>query len=406
MASSTLDSEAAFVDRARKIGVDEAYIQKFVLKKFATFGRYAFSIAYSPHQSDETPLINFLTNLLEEMPGEDQVACLRRLFFECHTAALTDVRQRVESSPDPSQATRKLPTAERVFRQKEQEARLGGIIFNPDTIPANYVVDSFVEMCELGVLTYIKAEACCSRAQEVAAIKRDPTVSTDSSGLLKVGTKQSDPTCETNSELKLRAAWQRRSLAMDLAGLSTFNNVETWVQFLFSHLMRDQPRGFSRITLQQIMDCDKQLFTQISHMTMGKLVAGPGDPKPFDVALAKLKDSTEVLQYLTPLPAVKVHDPPPAAHPRPAKTSKNETKGSSKGNKIPNSNKQQGSAKTQLPEGCVTHDGEGLPLCFGFQNGKCKFKGPPGKRCARGYHKCYKSGCFRPKPFYLCNHTD
>jgi len=32
----------------------------------------------------------------------------------------------------------------------------------------------------------------------------------------------------------------------------------------------------------------------------------------------------------------------------------------------------------------VTQDSENRPLCFAFQTGKCKFKGPPGKRCARG----------------------
>ena len=32
----------------------------------------------------------------------------------------------------------------------------------------------------------------------------------------------------------------------------------------------------------------------------------------------------------------------------------------------------------------MTQDSENRPLCFAFQTGKCKFKGPPGKRCARG----------------------
>ena len=55
--------------------------------------------------------------------------------------ALTDVRLRIESSPDPAASTRKLATAERVARQKEQEARLGGIIFTPETTPSNHLVD-------------------------------------------------------------------------------------------------------------------------------------------------------------------------------------------------------------------------------------------------------------------------
>ena len=56
---------------------------------------------------------------------------------------------------------------------------------------------------------------------EVSSFKKDPTISTDSSGMLKLGNKRSDIMCDAGTELKLRAAWQRRSLAMDLAGLGT-----------------------------------------------------------------------------------------------------------------------------------------------------------------------------------------
>ena len=317
--------------------------------------------------------------------------------------ALTDVRQRAESNPDPSVPTRRLPTAERVARQAAQEKRLGGLVFNPSTIPSNHLVDLFAEMVETGILTYVRPELCCSRAQEVEMIKKDTTVSTDSAGLLKVGSKTADPSCEANTELKLRGAWQRRNLAMDLAGLATFDVTEAWTQFLFTMLIREQPKNFSKISLQQILDCDKQLFILASHLTMGKLSTSPENRKPLDETFEKLKDSNEVLQYLTPLPAHRVHEPPATPNTRAPKLQKTEkgAKGQSKG-----SNQNGGNPKVQLPEGCVTHDNDNRPLCFAFQSGKCKFKGPPGKRCARGYHKCYKRGCFRHKPYYLCNHTD
>eukprot|EP00435_Cladocopium_sp_Y103_P052816 s1638_g16.t1 len=401
---TSLDSEAAFADRAERIGIEKWIIDKFKAKKFGTYGKLAFAFPYTPQTADDGPLRTFVTGLIEEEPSADQLSALRRLFFEAHTMALSDVRQRSEANPEPGQATRRLPTAERVARQRAQELRLGGLVFNPNTIPSNHLVDLFVDMVENGVLTYVKAEHCCSRAQEVEAVKRDPTVSTDSSGLLKIGTKQSDPSCEANSELKLRAAWQRRNLAMDLAGLASFDVVESWVQFLFQQLLKEQPRGFTKISLQQILDCDKHLFVMASHETMGKLASAPGEDKPLDDVIDRLKDSTEVLQYLMPLPATKHHEAPAQPANRPSKTQKTDkgTKGGGKGNQTGG----QAPAKTQLPDGCVSHDSENKPLCFAFQHGRCKFKGPAGKRCARGYHKCYKSGCFRHKPYYLCNHTD
>ena len=310
MAASTLESEAAFKERALQIGIEERHVEKFVEKRFAAFGRYAFAVVYSPHHTDEAPLRRFLTELLEEEPSLDQLSCMRRLFFEAHTMALTDARQRVEASPDPGMATRKLATAERVARQKEQESRLGGLVFTPETTPSNYLVDLFVEMCETGVLSYIKPEQCCSRAQEVSAVRRDPTVSTDALGMLKLGAKTMDPTCEANTELKLRACWQRRNLAMDLAGLASFEVVEGWVQFLFLQLLREQPRGFAKISLQQILDCDKQLFTLASHRTMGNLQKGADEAKPLDTTINSLKESSEILQYLMPLPATRTHEAP------------------------------------------------------------------------------------------------
>jgi hypothetical protein len=402
--SSALDSVPAFTDRAEQIGVERWIIDKLVEKKFATFGRLAFAFPYSPQTADDTAFKRFLADALGDEIGDDQLSTLRRLFFESHTMALTDVRLRSEASPDPSQASRRLPTAERVARQREQQKRLGGLIFEPSTIPANHLVDLYVDMVDTGVLTYVKAENCCSRAQEVEAIKKDPTVSTDSSGLLKLSTKQSDQHCEANTELRLRAAWQRRNLAMDLAGLATFEKAESWTQFLFTQLMKDQPKGFSRISIQQLVDCDKHLFVLASHMTMGKLTSVPGEPKPMDQAFDKLRDSSEVLQYLTPLPTVRVHDSPAAPGGRPTKVQKTEkgAKGSGKSQSAKGST----TPRVQVPDGCTSHDSDNKPLCFAYQQGKCKFKGPAGKRCARGYHKCYKQGCYRHKPFYLCNHSD
>ena len=66
-------------------------------KRFATFGKFAFGFPYSPSSADETPLREFMTKLLDEEPSSDQMSSLRCLFFESHTMALTDVRQRAES---------------------------------------------------------------------------------------------------------------------------------------------------------------------------------------------------------------------------------------------------------------------------------------------------------------------
>ena len=261
-------------------------------KGFASFGKFAFAVPYAPSHADDKPFLDFLEATIESKPDDSQVASLRRLFFESHVMALADVRSRIEATPDDKQVTPKLPTAELVARQEEQQQRLKGLVFTPETIPSNHLVGLCVEMVECNILTYIRPDQCCSRSQEIQSIKKDTSVSMDSSGVLKIGSKNQEIHCEANTEIRLRAAWQRRSLAFDLSSLCSFEVMELWVQYLFSQLMKDQPRGFSKVTLQQIVECDKQLFILAAHQTMGQLQASPAKGK------SKLCERTgSVLQF-------------------------------------------------------------------------------------------------------------
>ena len=70
MAASTLESEAAFRDRASQIGVEDRYIDKFAEKNFAAFGRYAFCVVYSPNYTDEAPLRTFCRTCWRSSQGQ------------------------------------------------------------------------------------------------------------------------------------------------------------------------------------------------------------------------------------------------------------------------------------------------------------------------------------------------
>ena len=105
-----------------------------------------------------------------------------------------------------------------------------------------------------------------------------------------------------------------------------------------------------------------------------------------------------------PLPSSCSHEAPASSNPRPEKFQKTDKTPQKSGNK--GGGKTGGNPKIQIPDGCTTHNDDNRPLCFAFQNNKRKFKGPPGKRCARGYHKCYKKGCYRPKPYATCSRSD
>ena len=264
-------------------------------------------------------------------------------------------------------------------------------------------------MLEQNVLTWIKPEERTSRSQEIQSLKKDPKVSLDASGNIKITSKATATTCSVGSELDLRNAFQRRSLAMDQAKLCLFREIEMWVQHLFLSHERAQPSGFASVTLQEIIECDKQMFIRASNNLVGQLQAEPGvNSTPLDEEIKLLRTSPELMPYLMPMP---VKPSPKAANPRPNKRSTSDAsdpptkhpKGKGKGKGKGKSKSKQGST-IDIPPECVAKTADGKPLCFAFNKWVCGFRGS-GPRCQRGYHLCYKQGCHKPKPHHECSHS-
>ena len=93
-----MDSSAAFRERASKLGLPEASVNRLADAKLATFGQFAFISSFQPGSADEQPLVDALTKVLTVTPEAAEMASWRRLYFECHTAAMTDLRVRLEAS--------------------------------------------------------------------------------------------------------------------------------------------------------------------------------------------------------------------------------------------------------------------------------------------------------------------
>lgn len=60
MASSALESEAAFLERAKTIGVESWALEKLKEKGFASHGKFAFAVPYAPSHTDDRPFLAFL----------------------------------------------------------------------------------------------------------------------------------------------------------------------------------------------------------------------------------------------------------------------------------------------------------------------------------------------------------
>ncbi|CAE7327593.1 unnamed protein product, partial [Symbiodinium sp. CCMP2592] len=302
----TEDLQASFKERALKVGISSPVLQELLTAGFTTFGKLCFAVSANPTQLDDTAVDLWVRNVFSTAPSPYQVSCLRRLLFEANSLNIADLHTRVE--PPADNVVRKLPAAERAARAQAQQARLAGVVFTPETIPANGPVDLFVDQLESEILQYVGPERCVSRAQEMMAVKKDKTINVDQDGRMRINSKPNDLRCETSSDARLRAAWNRRSLAMDLAGVCSYIEIEKWVQHLFSCQAREVPKGMSPISVNQLIQADRALFMYASEKLMGRLAAPAGQPKPLDDVIQELMHSPQVTQFLQPVP--RPPDPP------------------------------------------------------------------------------------------------
>ena len=95
-----MDSAASFKERAKVLGIPSDAVTKLSDAKLATFGQFAFLSSFQPGSSDEQPFVEALTKVLGSTPEAAELACWRRLYYECHTAAMSDLRTRLERKED------------------------------------------------------------------------------------------------------------------------------------------------------------------------------------------------------------------------------------------------------------------------------------------------------------------
>ena len=61
--------------------MEQWIVDKFSEKHFASFGKLAFAIPYTPQNADDTPFKQFIEDIIEQPPSQDQLATLRRLYL-------------------------------------------------------------------------------------------------------------------------------------------------------------------------------------------------------------------------------------------------------------------------------------------------------------------------------------
>ena len=407
-----MESVANFTSRATEIGMAEDLLTELKGKGIDTFNKLAYIAAVSPNSGDDTKLKQALDTLLApRVLTAIEMICMRQLWFESYTFAMTELEERFKKSPGDT--PKAMPMAERLVRLDKQKKKLTGLIFDQYLEPAHGLTDKAMAMIEDGVLTYLAPEKCASRHDEIQNQKSDQVIQFDSQGGLKVAKKATDMNCDVSGELKLRQALTRRSLAMEQAGLCSFTKLESWHTQMMNTTMREPPNGHKYVSMQQVLNADKELWALMSQETRGQLKVAVGQDPPLDKHLDDLTKSPQVLCFMTPLPggrlvenSGKTSDSTSSKQP-PKPDRAVASQGNGKKRNFDQISKPSGSGTVKellksMPQNCVSKLDSGKFICLHYNNGTCKRQ--KNSSCNMGAHVCYYKGCHKKRPYIECSH--
>ena len=384
-AAMALESEAAFRARALEIGISSDDLDLLKTGGIKSFSSYAFCCSYQPGSASDDVLFEYLENVLGSKPAAADASNYRRLFFESHALALRDLQSRLDRS-DASEI-KILPLAEKVQRLEALKAKFPGIMLSTSMEPSHELIDKIVHQYEENCVKLVELNKCTSREQEIKSERATPLLSFDALGNIKVSKQSALTECSITGEIKLRAAFTRRSLAYDLANVASFEVMESWSQLLFDRICQDPPAGYRHISTDQIIQADRKLWVKISELTRSKVTTvNEYGEKHVDAALKELSHHPDVQFHMLPLPLRTSSESAPSNPRFQPYPQKGEAKGKGK------SSGKEGKGRIQIPDGCAIKFGENKnkPICMKYNVGACRANVKSGKRCMHGYHVCWK----------------
>ena len=260
-----LDSASYFVHRAKLFGLAD-YVDTMATFGWKTMGTFAMSCRYVPGSDDD---VAFLTKVVVPVLGGQEnplEPALRRLHFEAYTLIAADAARRAAGGDEASRH-KTLPGPERADRLKEIKMELTGVDIVGPLVPSHALVDRFTAMQESGELRFVPWHFLTSREKEIKGVKEEELFKTDPNGLMKrIVRKIEDPADVTGFD-KLKQAFQRRGIALQMARLMTYRAHEKLVNWYFRELDRPALRNFEQTTLDQVFEVDQEIVVRIVEET-------------------------------------------------------------------------------------------------------------------------------------------
>lgn len=394
-----VDSAAAFEQHCDSIDSTSALKNLLVNQNITTYAKLAFAIGNPQKPPTEEEFANFCTTL---NGGTDltlgEITDVKRMHFESVTIVIANLKSRVAADTGV-EGVRKIPNAEKQARLITQQKRLVGISITGELQPSHALIDLVNSMCDSNNVIWIPPSKCSKRETEITmATKEKSSMVSVEQHLLKVAPADHEIKTDTSSDLQWQWAMMRRGIAFDQCGLIKWDTHQLWTQQLLSLLSKDAPAGYSKLSLDQLVRADKELFTVMAQdlqITDKRLTATPA---PMDEAMKSLRTDPRITMCLLPLAK---------GTPRPS----NEDKAASSTTKVqpppkPHPSAKQGSKKKFVPtkraremcpaelQGYRLKDSDGNPICWNYNMACGCSETVTNGRCKRGMHKCIK--CHKP----------
>ena len=402
------DSQVTFTDRCKRFGLAQDNVDDLIAKGVCTYGQLLFRVASGPNQVDEAKLVDLISSCKPAL-SESGKSAIKRLVFEAGTFVVAELKDAI-SSPGV-EGVKRLTPQERDSRFQAVQQKLGIFALTGPYEPSHNLVDLCSGMASSQCITHVALSKCASREMEVASGKRDEQLLRLENSSLKLASKPQQVKVDVSSELRVAQALTRRGVALEMCGVCSFSEHESYARALLAHVRRPAPPGYQPPTLDQALRADRELWIRVSE-TVRHQFAGTHGTGPVDEAIKSHKDSAPVLFHLRPMPLPPKLPPNPLRRPWTAAQEGKGNKGKQDKGKGKGKGKQKGKGKgttriqTNVPAALKgldpNYNGEAICFDYSLPHG-CQletWETPSGVSCRKGLHICMRchgahsaSGC-------------
>ncbi|CAE7242070.1 unnamed protein product [Symbiodinium sp. CCMP2592] len=327
MAQTLVESKAVFLERAKRVGLPQEAVDRLVAQTIDTMAKLAFA----PCQPGETPTEESLAALIKvggAAPPLGSIAAVRHLVFEAQTLLVSQTKALVENKENE---VKELAPAERRERIRAQANKLRGITMSGQTECSYASYDLCMKLLTDNCISYLSPAKFITREAELRSEKPRKELDVQASTLV-VRDRDPDQSCDTSTALSLHHAMHRRSLALDLIGVTDYFRVQGFVDFLLGHLHQEPIAGSRATSVQQILHADRAAWMRLAELTPDGIRRDAAGALPLDSLWARLQTDPKVIFHLLPREGGALKRESTELKPEPTDTpTKKQRKGTGKG---------------------------------------------------------------------------